>query len=138
MKIILSTEKIEDIQRKLLKSRNIPEVHDIVMTLPYFCFLSVDKKQNMDDIKHELLIFFSIFNIPLNIYAMHNEYFYEMEGINRLNFFDYFRNIVEKDKSKKLNTTKETQMFVDNIIKQIQENNFNDNDIVIIKQQRLG
>lgn len=136
MKIILSTEKIENIQRKLLKSKNIPEVHDIIMTLPYFCFLSVDKKQDMKAVKNEIELYFSAFNHPLNIYVMHNEYFYELDGVNRLNFFNYFRNIVQKNKN--ITIPDNIKLLSQYIIEKIQENNFNKNEIISLEEKRPG
>lgn len=136
LKVILSTLKIKDIQTELLKSRNIPEVHDIIMTLPYFCFLSIDKKQNMESVRNEIELYFSAFNHPLNIYAMHNEYFYELDGVNRLNFFDYFRNIVQKNKD--IIIPNNIKLFSESIINKIQKNNFNKNEILSLEEKRLG
>ena len=138
MKVILSTVKIKDIQTQLLKSRNIPEVHDIIMTLPYFCFLSVDKKQNMEHVRNEIELYFSAFNHPLNIYAMHNEYFYELDGVNRLNFFDYFRNIVQKNNDKGPIIPDNVKLFSQHIIDKIQKNNFNKNEILSLEEKRPG
>ena len=138
LKVILSTVKIEDIQKELLKSKNIPEVHDIIMTLPYFCFLSVDKKQNMESVKNEIELYFSAFNHPLNIYVMHNEYFYELDGVNRLNFFDYFRNIVQKNKDKEIIIPDNINSFSKFIIDKIQKNNFNKNEIISLEEKRPG
>ena len=134
----MSTVKIKDIQTELLKSKNIPEVHDIIMTLPYFCFLSVDKKQDMEAVKNEIELYFSAFNHPLNIYAMHNEYFYELDGVNRLNFFDYFRNIVQKNKDKEIIIPDNIKSFSKSIINKIQKNNFNKNEIISLEEERPG
>lgn len=138
MRVIISTKNIDTIQESLLQCQNIPEVHDAIMNLPYFCFINIGKKQNVDDLKRELLLFFSSFKTSLNIYVMHNECFYEYDGINRLNFFDYFRNIVEKDKSQVLSVSEEIRDFVDDIIQIIVSNNYNENEIVKIENKRFS
>lgn len=137
MRVILSNENIDTIQKVLLKCKNIPEVHDAIMCLPYFCFINIGMKKNIEELKSELLLFYSSFNKPLNIYVMHNECFYEYDGINRLNFFDYFRNIVEKDKTHVASVNNEVCGLVDNIIETIVSNNYNENEIVKIENKRL-
>lgn len=138
MRVILSTEKIQDIQEKLMKCKNVPEVHDLIMDLPYFCFLHIEKKQNLELLKNELILFFSAFRTSLNIYIMHNEYFYEYDGINRLNFFDYFRNIVERNAPTKISISEKVENLVSEILLKTQKNNFNENEIIVLEQQRLS
>ena len=136
MRVILSTEKLENIQEKLMQCRNIPEVHDAVMELPYFCFLNIGPKQNIDAVKKELTIFFSAFRTSLNVYVMHNEYFYELDGVNRLNFFDYFRNIVERNTAIKLPITEKVTNFVENILDEIKSNNYNENELLSLEKRK--
>lgn len=138
MRIILSTEKIDNIQEKLMKCKNVPEVHDCIMDLPYFCFLHIDKKQNLEALKDELTLFFSAFRTSLNIYVMHNEHFYEYDGINRLNFFDYFRNIVERNATTKIPISGKVENLVSEILEKIQENNFNEKEILSFENKRLS
>ena len=138
MRIILSTEKIDSIQEKLMKCKNIPEVHDCIMDLPYFCFLNIGEKQNTGPVEKELLLFFSAFRTPLNIYAMHNECFYEYDGINRLNFFSYFRNIVERNATTKALISDKAKKLVSEILEKIQENNFNEKEILSFENKRLS
>lgn len=136
MRVILSTEKLENIQEKLMKCKNIPEVHDCIMELPYFCFINIGPKQNIELIKRELTLFFSAFRTSLNIYVMHNEYFYELDGVNRLNFFDYFRNIVEKNTSIKIPIPEKVSNFVEMLLNEITSNNYNDKELLSLEQKR--
>lgn len=97
MKVILSSVNLDTLEENLLTKNNIPEVYDYIMSLDYFCFISIENKNKLSELLKELNIYYSLFDKKLHINIFHNGTFYEQPGIAKLNFWSYFRNIIEKE-----------------------------------------
>jgi len=130
MKIIISTEPFENIKNNLIKCDDNIKVYNYIMAIPYFCFISV-KKDDLYKLTQELILAYSLFGDNVKITSMHNQRFYEEEGINRLNFWKYFRNIEEAKNGIKPDVLKEKDYNrITQAVNKIKTNNFNEKNFI--------
>ncbi len=130
MKTIISTESFESIKSHLLECNDNIDVYNYLMSIPYFCFISAEKSESYK-ITQELILAYSLFGNNIKITTMHNHYFYEEDGINRLNFWEYFRNVEETKYGIKPDMLNEKDYSrITQTVNRIKENNFNNKMLI--------
>lgn len=133
MKIILSTKEYPDIKEILQEAKDFKSVYECLMSLKYFCFISIENKKQLYKLEDEIVTYLNIFHSPLYITAMHNSCFYEEEGISKLNFWEYFRNVKEIKKSNIDVQHEQNTNKIRTICEKIKYNNFNEKEILSLK-----
>lgn len=126
MKIILSTTSKQELADGLTRQKDFNSIYTYIMSLDYFCFISISNKKELSRLTKELYIYYANFSKTLNIIVLHNSSFYETQSINKLNYWDYFRNIVSLNSQKELQyTDAPTLEKCKSIVQRIEANNFN-------------
>lgn len=142
MKIIITTVHYNDLKNKLMLCKSFDEIQNTLLSVGYFSFFEVKSKQKKDMLKlYEELSFYRElrqlhpeFPKKINVYTMHNEFFYEEEGISKLDNWNFFRNVFSNF-SLIINPDIEFPNCIKNVVEAIKLNNFSKQDFLAVKAE---
>lgn len=139
MKIIISTEKFSRLKTRLQKCNSFGEISESLLKVGYFSYFEIQNKRKQSLLKlceelefyRELRHIHPQFPEKINVYVMHNEFFYEEEGISKLDHWTLYRNVISNFIIA-LDKDVELPECINDVITRVTLNNFSKNDFLEI------